>query len=85
MHVEADLGVAAFLVVRGFKLLGLIQSGRSRYLFQFADPDGLAAKSAMGYVQGELVPANALIAAEVNLKTLLYSKKGYGNDRNQHR
>ncbi len=86
-YVEIDLATASFLVVRGFKLLGLIPGGRSRYLFRFADPEENAAEVAMGYLQGETVPANALIAAEANLKTLIYSKKEKenGNERQSYR
>lgn len=41
-HLETDLGVAAFLVVRGFRVLGLdAPEGGSRYAFRFADPERL--------------------------------------------
>ena len=79
-HLEQDLGTAAFLQVRGFRLLGLAPSGAGRYTFRFADPDGEAAQAALAYLQGEAVAAYSLVAAEKNLKTLLYSiKKGNGN------
>jgi len=74
-HLESDLGTAAFLQVRGFRLLGLAPSGAGRYAFRFADPDGEAAQAALGYLQGEVVAAQSLVAAEKNLKTLLYSTK----------
>ena len=74
-HLEQDLGRAAFLQVRGFRLLGLAPSGAGRYAFRFADPDGEAAQAALAYLQGEAVAAYSLVAAEKNLKTLLYSTK----------
>lgn len=82
-HLESDLGTAAFLVVRNFRLLGLVPNGGNRYAFRFADPDDKASETAMAYLQGESVPAKALIAAEKNLKTLLYSIRGNGNERHR--
>ncbi len=78
-YMEADLGTAAFLVVRGHKLLGLKPDGR-RYLFCFADSDGKAAEDGMEYLQGASISAMALINAEKSLKTLLYKHKN--GDRN---
>jgi hypothetical protein len=80
-HIEADLGTAAFLVVRGFRLLGLTQNSASgRYSFRFENAEAKAEEAALDYLQGESVPAKALIAAERDLKTLLYGKKrGTGN------
>ncbi len=83
--MESDLGAAAFLVVRGFRLIDLVRVGSERYSFQFEDSMGNAAEAEMGYLQGESVSARDLIAAEKNLKALLYAKKsvrsgnGYGN------
>jgi hypothetical protein len=84
-HVQSDLGTAAFLVVRGFRLLGLAQDGRGRFQFRFDDSDDRAANAALGYLQGESVPARALIAAEKDLKTLLYSMNGNGHGYHKHR
>ena len=78
-HLESDLSTAAFLVVRGFRLLGLVPDGGSRFAFQFEDPQGHAAEHAMAYMQGEAVPARALVAALRDLKTLLFARKGNGN------
>ncbi len=80
-HMESDLGTAAFMQVRGFRLLGLSPLGGRRWAFQFANPDGDAAQAALAYLQGESVPARSLIAAEKDLKTLLYSQKGNGNGK----
>ena len=80
-HVESDLGTAAFLVVRGFRLLGLMHNGGGRYAFRFDDPNEKASEAALSYLQGECVPARALVAAEKDLKTLLYTRKGNGNGK----
>jgi hypothetical protein len=81
-HLESDLGTAAYLVVRDFRLLGVVPEGGGRFAFRFDDPDGTAASATMAYLQGEAVPAKALLDAQKALKTLLYSQKngnGYGN------
>ena len=78
-HLEADLGTAAFLVVQGFHLLGLAPNGKGRYAFRFQDHDGTVAQAALAYLQGQSVPARALVAAEKDLKTLLYSRRRNGN------
>ena len=83
-HQESDLGTAAFLQVRGFRLLGLSPLGGRRWGFRFADPNGDAAQAALAYLQGESVPARSLISAEKDLKTLLYSEKGNGNGNRKH-
>ena len=74
-HLEPDLGTAAYLKVRGFRLLGLALLEGRRYGFRFADPDWLAAQAALDYLQGKAIAANSLVAAEKDLKTLLYSEK----------
>ena len=78
-HLEDDLGIAAFLVVKGFKLLGLKPGERGHYAFRFEDKNGDAKETAMSYLRGELVPARDLVSAEKNLKTFLYSVKGTRN------
>ena len=78
-HQESDLGTAAFMQVRGFRLLSLSPLGGGRLAFRFADPDGAAAQDGLAYLQGESVPARSLISAEKDLKTLLYAQKGNGN------
>ena len=83
-HLEHDLGTAAFLVVRGFKLIGLQRKGGQRYAFCFDDPDCRASSVAALYFQGDPVPARSLVNAERDLKTRLYAEKdsnGHGNTR----
>jgi hypothetical protein len=80
--MESDLGAAAFLVVRGFKLIDLVRVGSERYGFCFDDAVGNAAEAAMGYLQGECVSARELVAAEKNLKGLLYAKKNMRSANN---
>lgn len=87
MFYESDLGAAAFLIVRGFRLLDLVAGDGQRYRFCFEDAEGKAADAVMGYLQGECVSGRELIAAEKSLKSLLYAKKsgsgsGSGGGRN---
>ena len=82
-HLEDDLPTAAFLLVRGFKLIGVVPGARGHYSFQFEDVDGRAKQIAMGYLQGDLVPARDFVAAEKNLKTVLYSAKGRNGHSNE--
>ena len=79
-HLESDLGKAAFLIVKGFRVLGLTDVGRGRYAFRFENGED-AAKATLGYMQGEAVSAKALISAEKDLKSLLYATKGNGNGK----
>ena len=83
-HLEPDLGIAAFLVTRGFHLLGLVPNA-GRFLFRFADPTEVQ-PAIDDYRQGALVCAKTLLAAEKDLKAQLYSVKGknhrYGNGTN---
>lgn len=83
-HRQRDLGIAAFLIVHGFRLLGVEPSG-NRFDFLFEDPSGNAQQTALSYLQGEPCSALAFMDATKLLKTLLYSRKGYGNDRQTHR
>jgi len=76
---ESDLGIAAFLVVRGFVLVDLVDSGGGRLSFIFDDTAGNAAEASMGFVRGESVSAREFVAAEKRLKHLLYSKKDERN------
>ncbi len=75
-HIEGDLNVAAFLLVRGCKLLGLASNdGSGRYSFRFQDSDGSAARTAMEYFGGGSVSAKEFAAAQRDLKSQLYGRK----------
>ncbi len=74
-HIESDLGIASFLLVGNFKLLGLDTNDGRRYLFRFADPERKAEGQVMGYLQGASAVARELVDAQKTLKALLYKKK----------
>jgi hypothetical protein len=78
-HLEYDLGTAAFLVVEGFRLVGTAGSAKHRMAFRFENDHGKCSEAVLQYFQGASVPAKALVAAQKDLKILLYSKDGDGN------
>ena len=82
-YLESDLNQAAYLMARGYRFLGVRESGRTgRFLFRFED----AARVAVGdFVNDGLIPARSFAAAISNLKTQLYTAKDRkGNDNGNH-
>jgi hypothetical protein len=75
-HLESDIGAAAFLLARGFKLLGLEQVGRYRYAFRFADEGQSAAQAVSEYLDGAPAEAKHLLDSLRTLKDRLYAEKG---------
>jgi hypothetical protein len=80
-HLESDLGAAAFLIAEGYRLTGVVPAGNRRLAFRFENVDGECRRAVLRYYQGASVSAKDLIAAEKNLKTLLYSQNGDGNGK----
>lgn len=77
-HLEQELGVAAFLVARGHKLLGLKEISPGHFTFRFAEDNGKAAQAALDFLCGATVIAKDLVSAERSLKALLYSRPNNG-------
>ncbi len=82
---ESDLAISAFLVAKGFKLTGVVRDGGKRVVFCFEGKEGDTGQAALGYMQNESIPARALIAAERDLKTLIYTQKENENDKRRTR
>jgi hypothetical protein len=76
---ESDLGIAAYLVVKGFPILGLERVNGRRYAFRFEDENGQTACAAVAYLRDDCVSARQLVGAMKDLKTMLYSKHEYGD------
>lgn len=74
-HIQSDLGIAAYLLARNFRLLGLQTTDGRRYFFRFSDPDGKAETEVVGYLTGASVVAREIVDAQKTLKTVLYNKK----------
>jgi len=84
-YQQNDMGICAFLMTKGFKVLGLVPAGRGLD-FRFAD-DGTAEQAALEYLQGEPTPARAFYDALKTLKTMLYRTKtftGQGPNGDRH-
>lgn len=77
-HLEQELGVAAFLVARGHKLLGLREESPGHFCFRFVEDEGKTSQAALDFLCGATVVAKDLVSAERSLKTLLYSRPNNG-------
>lgn len=78
-YLESELGISAFLLAKGVRLLGLTEIAPGRYNFRFAeDAAGSTAQAALDYLAGASIVAKDLISAERSLKTLLYSRPNHG-------
>jgi hypothetical protein len=77
-HLEQELGVAAFLVARGHKLLGLREVSPGHFCFRFLEDEGKTSQAALDFLCGASVVAKDLVSAERSLKTLLYSRPNNG-------
>jgi hypothetical protein len=86
-YLESDLNQAAYLMARGFRFLGVRESGHGgRFLFCFEDA---ARSSVSDYINDGPIPARSFAAAITNLKTQLYAAKerrdnGNGNRYNRY-
>ncbi len=84
-HVEADIGAAAFLLARGFQLLGLELLGRNRFGFVFGDEERGADRAVRDYFDGAAAQSKRLMDSLRMLKDRLYAEKGWNGNGNQYR
>lgn len=78
-YLESELGVSAFLLAKGVRVLGLTETAPGRFSFRFAeDSAGSTAQAALDYLAGASAVAKDVIFAERSLKTLLYSRPNNG-------
>ncbi len=81
-YQESELAVAAFLLAKNFRLLGLREVGQARYVFRFAeDEHGSTQEAALSYLSGATVVAKDFASAERSLKSLLYNRPDHGLGR----
>ncbi len=81
-YQESELAVAAFLLAKNFRLLGLQEVGPARYVFRFAEDDqGTTQQAALDYLSGATVAAKDFAGAEKSLKSLLYNRPDHGLGR----
>ena len=65
----SDIGIAAYVMMRGIKLIKASRGNSGRFNFVFDDPSSLGAKYAVDYVNSESAKFDAHMK---NLKNILY-------------
>jgi hypothetical protein len=65
----SDIGIAAFVMMKGLKLKTAKKSHSGRFAFVFEDPDQLGQQYAVDYVNSESAKFDANMK---NLKNILY-------------
>ena len=65
----SDIGIAAYVMMKGLKLLRATRSSGGRFKFVFEDPTDLGPKLAVDYVNSEAAKFDANMK---NLKNILY-------------
>ena len=69
-YVTSDLSLAAFLLMRGLKLISAEKIASGKFKFSFADPDDKAKKLALDFVNSEFCEFDNQVR---NLKKLIYN------------
>tara|TARA_A100001011_G_C14031315_1_gene723751 strand:+ start:419 stop:640 length:222 start_codon:yes stop_codon:yes gene_type:complete len=65
----SDIGIAAFIMMKGLKLKNASRGNGGRFSFVFEDPTGLGSQYAVDYVNSESAKFDANMK---NLKNILY-------------
>ena len=68
-YKTSDIGIAAFIMMKGLKLIEAKRSSTGRFLFTFEDPKSLASKLAVEYLNSESAKFDANMK---NLKNILF-------------
>jgi hypothetical protein len=68
-YKTSDIGIAAFIMMKGLKLVEAKRSSTGRFSFVFEDPDDHARKYAVDYVNSESARFDAHMK---NLKNILF-------------
>tara|TARA_Y100001973_G_C5191704_1_gene331413 strand:+ start:1667 stop:1894 length:228 start_codon:yes stop_codon:yes gene_type:complete len=69
VYKTSDLSIAAFLMMKGLKLLNAFRSSNGQFMFEFADPDGKGAQFAIEFTGSECAVYDNHVR---NLKKILY-------------
>lgn len=67
----SDIGIAAYLMMRGLKLKSASRGNRGKFKFIFADPDNLGRSYEVDYVNSESAKFDANMK---NLKNILFKQ-----------
>ena len=65
----SDIGIAAYVMMKGLRLKNASRGSSGRFCFVFEDPAGLGARYAVDYVNSESARFDANMK---NLKNILY-------------
>lgn len=79
-YVEANLGRATFLRVKGYRLAEIVPIRHRMVAFSFFDHDGKAHQTAEAFSNGASAPAEALLDSFSDLKSLMYRRKSSLNE-----
>lgn len=67
--ITADIAIAAFLMMKGMKLVSATRERNGRFRFEFSDPNDEADKFAVEFVNSESAKFDAHVK---NLKNILF-------------
>ena len=67
--ITSDIAIAAYLMLKGFKLLSATREVSGRFKFEFEDPDVKAQSAAVEYIGSQYCVFDTHLK---NLKKLLY-------------
>lgn len=65
----SDIGIAAFIMMKGLRLNSASRTPSGRFMFEFDDPNDMAKKYAVDYVNSESAKFDANMK---NLKNILF-------------
>ncbi len=71
-YITSDLPIAAWLKIKGFKLINAERKHTGQFSFEFDDPNDEAHKVAIDFVNSQCAKFDAEIR---NLKKLLYNRR----------
>lgn len=69
IYVTSDIALAAFLMMKGMKLISATRERNGRFRFEFDDANNEADKFAVGFVNSESAKFDAHVK---NLKNILF-------------
>jgi hypothetical protein len=68
-YITSDIAIAAFLMMKGMKLISATRERNGRFRFEFDDPKNEASKFAVEFVNSESAKFDAHVK---NLKNILF-------------
>lgn len=69
MYKTSDLSIAAYLMMKGMKLINAYRSSNGQFMFEFNDPNTLGAQFAIEFTNSESAVYDNHVR---NLKKILY-------------